>query len=92
LRARLFVYLVVACLVSALQFPFYDCSELPALSFGAVTLTILTGLIVIDRVYAIAVSPRPPAKRWAIGLAVGVPGGAMVLGLGWVAHFSHICP
>ena len=63
MRIRLVAYLVLGCLASSLQFGFYDCSELPALSLAAGALTIVTALVVIDRVYFTSVSARSAGAR-----------------------------
>jgi hypothetical protein len=69
----------------------YDCSGMPALSFGAGAVTILTGLLVFDRVYIIAGSSAPPGARLATALVVGALGAAVTLTLGWITRITHIC-
>jgi hypothetical protein len=91
MRTRIAVYVVLACLVSAIQFGLYDCSGMPALSFGAGALTILAGLLVIDRVYVVARSSRPSGVRLATAIAVGVVGAGVALALGGIhADHSHM--
>ena len=91
MRARFTVYALLACVASALQFGFYDCSGLPALSFGAGALTVFTALVTIDHIYWVSVSARPFTQRVAIGLALGVAGAAAVSALGWFTLITHMC-
>jgi hypothetical protein len=91
MRARIAMYVVLACLISALQFGLYDCSGVPALSFGAGALTILAVLLVSDRVYAVARSSRPSGSRLATAIAVGVIGAGLALALGVFTRITHLC-
>lgn len=91
MRARLAVYLVVACLASTLQFAFFDCSGVRALSFVTGALTILLVLVVIDRVHGISVSMRSVQARIAWGAGTIIVGAGAVWGLAWFTIITHMC-
>jgi hypothetical protein len=82
---------VLATIVSGSQFSLYDCSGLPALSFGAGVLTVALALILIDRMYLVGVSARALNARIAIVAAIAIVGGAVVVALGWLTVMTHIC-
>ena len=91
MRVRFVVYLVLGCLASSLQFGLYDCSELPALSLAAGVLTIVTALVVIDRVYFTSVSARSARARVALGAGIGILGAGAVFAFGWFTTITHMC-
>ena len=91
MRVRFVVYVLLACLASSLQFGFYDCNGVRALSFIAGALTIVTALVVIDRVYFTSVSSRSIATRLALGAGIGIVGAGAVFAFGWFTMITHMC-
>ena len=69
---------MLGAIVSAAQFQLFDCSGLPALSFGAGFLTVALAMVVIDRVYVVSVSTRPANSRIAIAAGIDVIGAGIV--------------
>ncbi len=85
------LYVVLGCLLSPLQFGFFDCSELPVLSFVAGALTVAAALVAGDVVYRASTASRPVAPRLVRGAAAAVLGAAAVVGLAYFTRITHIC-
>lgn len=88
---RFATYALIGGGVSALQFPFYDCSELPLLSFLAGLAAVVLLLSTADVIYRVSTSPRARSSRLAIVAALGVVGLAGAFALGWFARLTHLC-
>jgi len=91
MRERIAVYALLGCLVSAVQFGFFDCSGVKVLSFGAGALTVFVALVAIDRVYVMSVSPRSAVTRLALGTAIATMGAGATFALGWFTMITHMC-
>ena len=91
LLARFAIYAPVACLASLLQFGFFDCNGVKALSFATGALTVLLGCVVGDRLVAMRKLPYSQAARVALGAGVAILGAVLVVALGGFTIFTHMC-
>jgi hypothetical protein len=91
MRIRVTLYVVLGCLLSPLQFGFFDCSGLPVLSFVAGALTIAAPLVAGDVVYRASTASRPGTLRLIRGTAAAVVGAAATVGLAYFTTITHIC-
>lgn len=88
---RFGIYLLVACVASALQFGFFDCNGARPLSFVSGALAVLVALVAIDRVRAAGAFARSPRARIVVGTATAVVGAGVVWSLAWLTMISHMC-
>jgi hypothetical protein len=91
MMVRVSAYLLAAAGLSAVQFGFFDCSGLPAFSFGLGMACVMALCLTAEGVYRLARSPDRSAFRIAAIAGNALAGGAAAFVLGAATLFSHLC-